>query len=137
MFLFYVLIFFKKGDTIQGGTLFKGGHYLRKYGIHLYISPCIDIRKVFFRIKWMQVHSLWSWPKRLVSQFFCGIYKKVVSLTNKNINIYVRIRRRSLSCTHHNQGWFMFAIHVLKDLFRTQFGLCVFYVEIYKKVHTF
>ena len=32
MFLFYVLSFFKKGDTIQGGTLFKRGHYLRKYG---------------------------------------------------------------------------------------------------------
>ena len=27
MFLFYVLCFFKKG------TLFKGGHYVRKYGI--------------------------------------------------------------------------------------------------------
>ena len=26
--------FFKKGDTIQGGTLFKGGQYLRKYGIY-------------------------------------------------------------------------------------------------------
>ena len=23
---------FQKRDTIQGGTLFKGGHYLRKYG---------------------------------------------------------------------------------------------------------
>ena len=22
----------KKGDTIQGRTLYKGGHYLRKYG---------------------------------------------------------------------------------------------------------
>ena len=33
MFLFYVLSFFKKGDTIQGGTLFEGEHYLRKYGI--------------------------------------------------------------------------------------------------------
>ena len=33
MFLFHVLSFFKKGDTIQGGALFKGGHYLRKYGI--------------------------------------------------------------------------------------------------------
>ena len=32
MFLFYVLSFSKKGDTIQGGTLFKGGQYLRKYG---------------------------------------------------------------------------------------------------------
>ena len=36
MFLFYVLSFFKKGDTIQGGTLFKGGHYLRKYGMLIY-----------------------------------------------------------------------------------------------------
>ena len=32
MFIFYVLSVFKKRDTIQGGTLFKGGHYLRKYG---------------------------------------------------------------------------------------------------------
>ena len=32
MFLFCVLSSFKKGETIQGGTLFKGGHYLRKYG---------------------------------------------------------------------------------------------------------
>ena len=28
-----MLSFFKKGDTIKGGTLFKGGHYLRKYGM--------------------------------------------------------------------------------------------------------
>ena len=34
MFHFYVLNFLKKGDTIQGGTLFKGGHYLRKYGVY-------------------------------------------------------------------------------------------------------
>ena len=34
----YVLSFFKKGDTIQGGTLFKGGHYLRKYGIYLLLN---------------------------------------------------------------------------------------------------
>jgi hypothetical protein len=27
MFLFYVLRFFKKGDTIQGGTLFKEIQY--------------------------------------------------------------------------------------------------------------
>ena len=26
MFLFYVITFFKKGNTIQEGTLFKGGH---------------------------------------------------------------------------------------------------------------
>ena len=28
MFLFYVLSFFKKGDTIQGGTLFKEIWYM-------------------------------------------------------------------------------------------------------------
>ena len=39
MFLFYVLSFFKKRDTIQGGTLFKGEHYLRKYD--MYISKLI------------------------------------------------------------------------------------------------
>ena len=38
MFLFYVLSFFKKGDTIQGGTLLKGEHYLRKYSMHLFFS---------------------------------------------------------------------------------------------------
>ena len=34
MFLFYVLSFFEKGDTIQGGTLLKGGLYLGKYVIY-------------------------------------------------------------------------------------------------------
>ena len=29
MFLFYVLSFFKKGDTIQGGTLFKEIRYMK------------------------------------------------------------------------------------------------------------
>ena len=38
MFLFYVLSFFKNGDTIQGGTLYKGGHYLRKYGIYIVLN---------------------------------------------------------------------------------------------------
>ena len=40
--------FFKKGDTIQGGTLFKGGHYLRKYGTSKngsYIKVLIRIQK--------------------------------------------------------------------------------------------
>ena len=31
-FLFLVLSLFKKGDTIQGGTLYKGEQFLRKYG---------------------------------------------------------------------------------------------------------
>ena len=44
MFLFYVLSFFKKWDTIQGGTLFKGGHYLRKYGKYMnQILPDFDL----------------------------------------------------------------------------------------------
>jgi hypothetical protein len=30
MFLFYVLTFFKKGVTIQGGTLFKESRLVRK-----------------------------------------------------------------------------------------------------------
>ena len=55
MFLFYVLSFFKKGDTIQGGTLFKGGHYLRKYGKHFLTDKLIEnylaVVRVVKRIK--------------------------------------------------------------------------------------
>ena len=29
----YDYILWKRGDIIQGRTLYKGGHYLRKYGI--------------------------------------------------------------------------------------------------------
>ena len=36
MFLFYVLNIFKNGDTIQRGTFFEWGHYLRTYGNCLY-----------------------------------------------------------------------------------------------------
>ena len=46
MFLFYVLSFFKRGDTIQGGTLFKGGHYLRKYG-NLIFFILVSTRSVY------------------------------------------------------------------------------------------
>ena len=45
MFLSYVLSFFKKEDTIQRGTLFKGGDYLRKYG--MYISWWLDFDVYF------------------------------------------------------------------------------------------
>ena len=41
MFLFYVLSFFKKGDVIQGGTLFKRGHVLRKYGKYFFESRTV------------------------------------------------------------------------------------------------
>ena len=34
MFLFYVLSFFKKGDTIHSFCIIQGGHYLGKYGIY-------------------------------------------------------------------------------------------------------
>ena len=46
MFLFYVLSFFKKGDTIQEGTLFKGGYYLRKYGIQLLRSQFAKDKRI-------------------------------------------------------------------------------------------
>ena len=42
MFLFYVLSFFKKGEVIQGGTLYKGGHYLRKYGMQTWFDAQLD-----------------------------------------------------------------------------------------------
>ena len=48
MFLFYVLNFFIKGDIIQGGTLFKGGHYLRKYGNRPLYSVQQTITKLWF-----------------------------------------------------------------------------------------
>ena len=41
MFLFYVQSFFTKGYIIQGGTLFKGGHYLMKYGNRLFKQKTI------------------------------------------------------------------------------------------------
>ena len=37
MFRFYVLSFFKNWDTNQGGTSYKRGHYLRKYGMYLLV----------------------------------------------------------------------------------------------------
>ena len=46
MFLFYVQNFFKKGDTIEGGTLFKGGHYLRKYCTFLIYICTVTIGSV-------------------------------------------------------------------------------------------
>ena len=47
----YVLSFFKKVDTTQGGTLFKGGHYLRKYGmpyIFVLVENETESKKVSF-----------------------------------------------------------------------------------------
>ena len=38
MFLFYVLSFFKKGDTIQGGTLFKEIRYFHSIKSGLQIA---------------------------------------------------------------------------------------------------
>ena len=47
MFLFYVISFFKTGDTIQGGTLFKGGQYLGKYGKWNFIERLLKMSKKF------------------------------------------------------------------------------------------
>ena len=56
MFLFYVLSFFKKGDTIQGGTFFKGGNYIRKYGAYFKtFNYCIRIDR-FYKIS---SHQIW------------------------------------------------------------------------------
>ena len=38
MFLLYVLNFFKKVDTIQGGTLFKEIQYVRLRLVYTYLS---------------------------------------------------------------------------------------------------
>ena len=39
LFTDYDYILWKRGDSIQGRLLYKGGHYLRKYGSHnQYIS---------------------------------------------------------------------------------------------------
>ena len=40
MFLFYVLSFFKKGNTIQGGTLLKEIRYLFRFSIKPYLCVC-------------------------------------------------------------------------------------------------
>ena len=71
MFLFYVLSFFKKGDTIQGGTLFKKGHYLRKYGIRftpyifgtlacylLYLDPLVSCESSRCQLIFLQIHPM-------------------------------------------------------------------------------
>ena len=50
-FCMYVLSFFKKGDTIQGGTLFKGGHYLRKYGTYFFSGAAEAVGQVFLVLK--------------------------------------------------------------------------------------
>ena len=54
MFLFYVLSFFKKEDTIQEGTLFKGGHYTRKYGCYILHTsrPCLYFLKILLNRKY-------------------------------------------------------------------------------------
>ena len=56
MFLFHVLSFFKKGDTIQGGTLFKGGHYLRKYGMYKEIMLMRRL-DTFLCITWFNIKA--------------------------------------------------------------------------------
>ena len=56
MFLFYVLSFFIKGGTIQGGTLFKGGHYLYSYSIQKRQPLSLAILGPFMIIFFRQLH---------------------------------------------------------------------------------
>ena len=89
-FKFYVLnvppIFWKRGDIIQGRTLYKGGHYLRKYGI----SKKVEILTFRRAIVW-QRETRWSrlwitWEKKVIN--FC-----LWSSANQN-HIFPSIRCR-------------------------------------------
>ena len=51
MFLFYVLSFFKKGDTIQGGTLFKEIRFTDLGGIFKFSAQDSDLEYLFWRCK--------------------------------------------------------------------------------------
>ena len=82
MFLFYVLSFFKKGDTIQGGTLFKGRHYLKKYGMlayswNNYVGGKYCLYKLatapFMTKGQLRVHLAGLWSVLEDPKFFCGI----------------------------------------------------------------
>ena len=69
----YLLSFFKKGDTIQGGTLFKGGHYLRKYGsCHKLFdgtAVCINTKESWSMTmdsKFCDLQSKGHWPSIII-----------------------------------------------------------------------
>ena len=70
MFFFYVLSFVKKGDTIQEGTLFKGGHYLRKNGsqectANLYLIEVRNCRAIVKRLPHLTlVYSKGFFPRK-------------------------------------------------------------------------
>ena len=65
MFLLYVQSFFKQGDTNQGGTLLKGGHYLRKYSICL-----AQYKARLWKNKW-KASIFWQIK---YSMFLCGFH---------------------------------------------------------------
>ena len=73
MFLFYVLSLFKKGDTIQEGTLFKGGHYLRKYGKPIFraLSRFLNLDSNIFSPFFLSPpNSRWATALLLFNEFF-------------------------------------------------------------------
>ena len=57
VFKFYVLSFFKKGDTIQGGTLFK------------------EIRYVCF---WRQIDFVKIWHTKCIDLWKCGLIEEIL-----------------------------------------------------------
>ena len=73
MFLFYVPSLFKKGDTIQEGTLFKGGHYLRKYGKPIFraLSRFLNLDSNIFSPFFLSPpNSRWATALLLFNEFF-------------------------------------------------------------------
>ena len=90
MFLFYVLSFFKKGDTIEGGTLFKEIRYM-KFAYFFFINRVLEWSQGNKR--WVQIlfnlasnnsvaHqttmvsnlSKVKWPKIWFPKFFCQVF---------------------------------------------------------------
>ena len=72
----------KKGDTIQGRTLYKGEHYLRKYGIskdpiglqsdQIKMGPNSIIIQ-YFILNWIKLKQFWSsWIKLIQTDSYCA-----------------------------------------------------------------
>ena len=93
MFLFYVLSFFRKKETIQGGTLFKGGHYLRKYNIlmrkiqKMKTSNSLDTWKVIPATVARAIFTLIAWARYFLC---CGGHQKYNAPAADPKQVYLR-----------------------------------------------
>ena len=70
MFLFYVLSFFKNGDTNKRGTLFKGGGELFKEIWYLYDQTTFGHLDRFISNNRYLVDVLWGQPNKLIQVVF-------------------------------------------------------------------